>query len=341
MRATSMMKALQTEGFKAQVLFLYKKRPAYDNISGVSVLLDRPPINVADFVTILVRLYHHIKQFKPTAVVGMAHYSSPIATLVAMLLGVPRRVATQTNPPKTHNILARILDWICGTTGVYTANIAASVAIYSDFVKYPSTYRKRLKVVTNGITIRNPTLTRAEAREKFGLSPKRYLLVNCGRLSEQKNQKYLFQVIENLPDVDLVIIGEGEKRAALEKEILDRGLSSRVTLLGEVAPDIVPNVLICGDVFLFPSTYEAFGLAAVEAMRSGLPVIASNHPALVEVIGNAGILLPLTHPKKWADEVMHIRQDNAFLEEIKMLGFQRSEEFSFEAMLAGFKKHIF
>lgn len=196
MRATSMMQALQKEGHESRTLFLYTKRPIYNHLSGVSSLLDHPPRGVSDIFAILVGLVRYLREFRPTAVVGMAHYASPLATFSALLLGISRRIATQTNPPKSRGKLARTLDQICGTTGIYTANIAASDTIFNDFDHYPEVYRKRLHVVSNGITVREPKLTKQAARAKFGLSSDAFLMVNCGRLSKQKNQTFLLEILE-------------------------------------------------------------------------------------------------------------------------------------------------
>jgi len=89
-----------------------------------------------------------------------------------------------------------------------------------------------------------------------------------------------------------VLWGEGEERAALERDVQRLGLSSRFVLPGR-APSIAECLAGC-DCFVQPSQSESFGLAAAEAMASGVPVVASAVGGLTEIIedGRSGLLVP-------------------------------------------------
>lgn len=63
--------------------------------------------------------------------------------------------------------------------------------------------------------------------------------------------------------------------------------------------------------FLFPSLYEGFGVPAIEAMKFGCPVIASNSSALPEVLGDAAILLPPHAPDRWLEAILSVHGDSA------------------------------
>ncbi|WP_422352329.1 glycosyltransferase family 4 protein [Stenotrophomonas sp. AR026] len=337
-RSTAMSEALNAKGIPSRVVFLYRKRGAYDGLDFCHSLLMGKPKGLLDVLKVLWGLARDIRQFKPTAVVGMAHYSSPIAAIAAFALGVPNRIATQTNPPATVPLLGRILDYTCGVVGLYTSNICASHSIESDFSGHPKCYRRTLTTVVNGVGDLPPPsteLNRKSLRAKLGLDERSIVIVNCGRLSSQKNQALLVDCIKHI-DAHLVIIGEGELRSDIEARIIRLGVRDKVTLVGEVAPSEINSYLSVGDIFAFPSNFEAFGLAAVEAMRSGLPIVSSNHPALAEVVGDSGVLIDPRDETRWISELNSLAVDNSRRSELADKSRSRAKHFSFERMLDGF-----
>ena len=336
-RATAMLNGLLAEGTDAALLFLYTKRPVFDGMASVSSLSASRPTNPLALIAIFMRLVLHVRRTKPTAIVGFAHYASPLAALAGQLNGVPIRIASQTNTPTSHGYLARTLDWLCGTFGVYTDNIAVSETIESMFERYPAGYRARLKTVLNGVTPPTPRMDQRGGRASFGL-PDKFTIVNCGRLSRAKNQKALLRIVERLPDVHLVIIGEGELRSDLQSEITERGLQSRVTLVGEVPSSQVPEYLNCGDIFVFPSLHEGFPVALLEAMQVGLPIIVSDHPAVVEAVGEAGPTLSPDDTDRWVQAIKYLRDNVDARVEAARASTDRGRMFTFEKMLAQYRQ---
>lgn len=94
----------------------------------------------------------------------------------------------------------------------------------------------------------------------------------------------VFRRIRQRVRARFVLIGDGPVRAGLEKRVIDEGLASEVTFLGE-QQDLVPFLSVA-DVFLLPSAQESFGLAALEAMACEVPVVASRVGGLPEIIEN-------------------------------------------------------
>jgi len=113
-------------------------------------------------------------------------------------------------------------------------------------------------------------------RTEFNLTKDSIILLSVGELNKRKNHKVVINAIKmlNKKDIFYFIIGEGKLRGFLTKLIIKLGLSDRVFLLG-YRKDI-PNLLRASDIFIFPSIREGLGMAALEAMASGLPLIASH-----------------------------------------------------------------
>jgi L-malate glycosyltransferase len=122
------------------------------------------------------------------------------------------------------------------------------------------------------------------------------------------------KVAAETPSV-LVMVGDGPERPAAEDEARALGVTNSVFFLGKI--ETVAPLLASADVFLLPTSSESFGLSALEAMASGVPVVGSDSGGLPEVVTNgvtgllypvgdvdsmaAGVLSIITHPSRQAD----------------------------------------
>ncbi len=133
-------------------------------------------------------------------------------------------------------------------------------------------------------------------RESLGISANAKVVLNVGSLRTQKNQHSILlaatEITRQFPNVVILIAGEGPLRAQLRDAIDRKGLRNVVSLLGSRSD--VPALLQLADLFLFPSRWEGLGLAVVEAQFSGVPVVASDIPALREAVipDRTAILVP-------------------------------------------------
>ncbi len=109
--------------------------------------------------------------------------------------------------------------------------------------------------------------------------------------------------------VKLLLIGDGPDRPAVEDRVKELGLSRKVNFLG--SQESVERILPCADIFVLPSIYESFGLAALEAMASGLPVVATNTGGIPEVVedGVTGLLVPPKSPHALARAILALASD--------------------------------
>ena len=140
-----------------------------------------------------------------------------------------------------------------------------------------------------------------ESREKLGLSQTTKILLSVGRLEPIKGYDVLINALSFLNisddfDVRLLIIG-GDSKSQNELERLNslklkHGLSNQVNFLGAIDHDELPIYLSAADVFVMPSAYETFGIAALEASACNLPVIAPQVGGLKSVVkhGQTGFL---------------------------------------------------
>lgn len=127
---------------------------------------------------------------------------------------------------------------------------------------------------------------RTAFRAELGWPADTPVILHVGRFNEQKNHGGLLDVFERVlalvPAARLVLVGDGLLRPTVEESIAARGIGEQVRLLG-LRGD-VPRLMGLSDVFLFPSFFEGFGLAALEANAAALPVVASRVPGLTEAV---------------------------------------------------------
>ena len=157
---------------------------------------------------------------------------------------------------------------------------------------------------------------RAMSRGELALGADDEVIVTVGRQEDQKGHRVLIEafagVQEKRPKAVLLIVGrEGHSTAELHGMVAELGLGASVRFLGH--RDDVPDVLASADVFAFPSLYEGLGGAVIEAMALGLPIVASDIPALREVVkvGENAALVPPGDVSSLQSAVENLLSDSA------------------------------
>jgi glycosyltransferase involved in cell wall biosynthesis len=183
-------------------------------------------------------------------------------------------------------------------------------------------------VVTNGVRMPEPS---ADPRAKLDLDPGAFVVGGIGRLHDQKGWDVLCAAAERvraeLPAAQFVVVGEGEERRALEPLAARAGV--RLAGYRSRASSLVHGF----DVLAVPSRYEGFGLVAVEAMLSDVPVVASAVGGLPTVVGDAGVLVPPDDPVALAEALLALATDPAARRRLAERGRARAvERFGIERM---------
>lgn len=125
-------------------------------------------------------------------------------------------------------------------------------------------------------TIMNAPCNKPLKRYEMDIPEDGFILVSVGELNENKNHKVIIDAMKilNNPNIYYVICGKGKKRNFLKEYAVEQNLAENVRFLGFCSD--VPQVLKACDVFCFPSQREGLGIAALEAMACGLPLVTSN-----------------------------------------------------------------
>jgi glycosyltransferase involved in cell wall biosynthesis len=195
--------------------------------------------------------------------------------------------------------------------------IAASELIQS-ILERDGIARERIEVVHDGVNVeaidRQPLV---DAHAEFWLPHGAPLVGNVAALAAHKGQKHLIaaaaKVVRELPDVRFLVIGEGELRDVLERQIRTLGLERHVLLAGFRAD--VLGLMKSFDLFVMSSITEGLGSAILEAMSCGKAVVATRTGGIPEAVvdGETGRLVPPRDEKALAFAIQHLlgRRDEA------------------------------
>lgn len=152
-----------------------------------------------------------------------------------------------------------------------------------------------------------------ERRAEFGWSNKDFVLVTVARLAREKGQRHLLHamaaVVRSVPEVRLLLVGEGPDEGDLRRLVAGLGLEGAVAFAGNRSD--VPALLAMADVFVFPSVSEGLGIAVMEAMAAARPVVASRADGIQELVtdGADGLLVPPANPEALAHAVVALHGD--------------------------------
>ena len=126
---------------------------------------------------------------------------------------------------------------------------------------------------------------KAEARQALGWQANDRYLVSCGRLSREKNFDVLIKAVSEMEEkARLVILGEGDLRPDLLKQVESLGLKDSVLLPGNVSQGEVARYFAAADLFSFASPNETQGLVVLEAMAAGTPPVVVNEGGIKDFV---------------------------------------------------------
>ena len=231
-----------------------------------------------------------VKKFSPDVAIGF-QVGTFLAGFTATLgMGIPM-IAAERNSPDLFDFMpdGEKQRWWAGRALMMADCVAVQLDSYRE--KYPLKLRSRI------VSIPNPVIQlKCPAYPNESVSPPCRIL-NVGRLSEQKNQMLLIRAFARIalhyPDWSLTLLGEGDQRGEIEDLIVRKRLTGQVELVGTVTD--VDAWYRESALLAFPSLWEGFPNALVEAFRQGLPAVGLEQTAGVNELlqhNKSGLLAP-------------------------------------------------
>jgi glycosyltransferase involved in cell wall biosynthesis len=245
------------------------------------------------------------------------------------LVYLPPRVAR----PFAHWLSMNVFHWYCNN---FDRVIAPSHQVADILCNYY--LRCPVSVVPTGIEIeRFQNGDGQRIRDEWQIAPQEKLLLFTGRVCHEKNVELLVRALVHIlkgePLARLAIVGQGPAETALKRLAAKLGIASRVHFAGYRPYNEMANIYAAGDLFLFASQTETQGLVTVEAMASGIPVVAVRGPGTLDVLKEeTGGLLCEPNEVDLAEQVIRLLRDPTLYAQKAEEARQRSDDFSSLAM---------
>lgn len=231
---------------------------------------------------IAVRLYRLMMEFKPD-VVHTHLYAASYGIAASIFAKVPVKIHTIHNVAtkefkKINRIINRIFYHYYGVIPV-----SISPLIKQTVQKEYNLAENSVAMIYNGIDLK-----RCLPKENYAFNKDRIDIIHVGSFKEQKNHVGLLRsfkmVYDQYPNANLILIGSGELEEQVENCIKNLELGENVELLGLRAD--VYSFLNAADIFVFPSLWEGMPISLIEAMATGLPILATRVGGIPDMIEN-------------------------------------------------------
>ncbi len=216
---------------------------------------------------------------------------------------------------------------------------------YVDTIISPSGYIQRLLRSEGRASVVLPNGAQLFPFHTMERNDLTHTIVYAGRLEKYKGVDYLIRslpaILKRFPDTELLIVGGGTERLALERLTLELGVGQAVTFRGYVDRDTLQEVYAQAAVVVMPSVgVEAFGLIGIEAMSVGRPVIATNIGGIPDWLldGKTGFLVAPKNADAISDAVIRLFSDEALLFTMMRQARERAEEFDAQKHVDGLLK---
>ncbi len=239
----------------------------------------------------VLRLRSLVRALHPDVVVAFTTEANVVSLCACLGLGVPVVISERNQPDRTGlgklNKIARSMTYAFATTIVMQTEPIATWA--------RARFRVPVAIIPNPVLLKHTEPPHGDRLSAARHARKR--IISVGRLAHQKGFDILIRSFAGLaakhPDWRLVIYGEGPERAALEQLRAESGLAGRIALPGTTKD--IEAAFYEASLFVLPSRFEGYPNALLEALASGLPVIATACPgATAEILGEDfhGVLVP-------------------------------------------------
>jgi len=280
-------------------------------------------------ITASFKLMRMVKKYKIDLI--HAHYIMPpglIAVIVGKLLKTPVVLTIHGSDIfrlSRKSILKPLIRYILRNSSQI---FAVSEAVKSEVIQLERDLEDKIEVTWNAVDLKkfNPQ-NDSSFREELNLEPGKPLILFVGNLVAQKGVKYLIEAKKFFKnDSYLVIVGSGPLQRELKAMVEYEGLKY-VKFVN--ARDDIEKIMPQADVLVLPSTSESFGIVLLEALASGVPIVATNVGGIPEIVtGDVGIIVEPRNPVAIAEAVDKILSDPQLKSEFKSNARKRAFKYS-------------
>jgi glycosyltransferase involved in cell wall biosynthesis len=293
--------------------------PSVGKVNGIKVCSLKTMTKVYNVPIVPSLFWRLLDEEKPDIIHAHQYpvFFSDVSVAVSCLRHIPLLLHVHVVSEAKSVMSGFVSDLYYSTLGLRTLQTADAVVVPS--LAYKSKLLKmhvkpdKIQVIPYGIDTKkfHAKTEGEEFKTRYHCQGSKVIL-SVGRLNYQKGFQYLIRampaVLKQIPNVKLIIVGEGEQLAYLNKLSKSLGVSESVIFTGAIGPAEIPNAYSAADVFVLPSFFESFGITLIEAQAAGKPVIGTRVGGVPEALvdGETGFLVEPGDPKQLEIAIIRI-----------------------------------
>lgn len=269
----------------------------------------RDPLNIF-------RILAYLQKHKPNVVHTQLEFSDTLGNIAAKLLGIPS-VSTvhtiETQAIRTRAFWRQQIRFFA-LRSFCTRVIAVSDKTRTHHIQHGKFSPNKIITMYNGIDLEKfqvvNSLNTKKTRQALNLPDKGTIICTVAVLREQKGIQFMIDalpiILEQFPDVNYLVVGDGQYGIRLKSLAVSRGVEERVVFAGHRTD--IPEILMLSDVFVLPTLGDALPTVLIEAMAAKKPIIASDVGGVPEIITDevTGLLIPPANPSNLATACLEI-----------------------------------
>jgi glycosyltransferase involved in cell wall biosynthesis len=265
----------------------------------------------------------------------------PERTVVTCHDLIPLLAAEGVIPIRIPATVVRTFRWRIAHLARARRVIVDSEATKAALERYTSVAPEHIAVVPLGVspTFRTIPDAGSATRGSAGVSDTAIVVLQVASAGRYKNTPTLLHAFAGLRSrlpADVILVRIGAPFYPDEEALAEQlGLAASIRYIGHVDDRTLASWYNAADLLVFPSLWEGFGWPPLEAMACGTPVVASNVPAIAEVVGDAGLLVPARDPAAVADAAEQVLTDPARAARMRERGLARARQFTWARAAAG------
>lgn len=326
--AENLAYGLKAEGHEVLIISFYCMHTAItDRLEKNGIRIEYLGKKKGFDLSIVFKMRKIMKKFRPD-IVHTHRYVLPYAFLASARLNV-KRVHTVHNVaekevPQKQLPMQKVLFKKFGVIPV-----AITPLTQKSIEDYYGLNQSEVTLVYNGID-----LTQCIAKKNTQIDSQIKIL-HVGRFAPQKNHEMMVEafadVVKDYPKCELDLVGDGDLVDSVKQKVTELGIEEKVHFVGLL--DKVYEKMSESDIFILPSNYEGMPITLIEAMATGLPIVATAVGGVPDMIedGKSGLLVGVTKDKI-AKGIVSLIEDAMLRETVSQGAKQRSVQFSMENM---------
>lgn len=327
---------LQKEGFEVEIISLYSiESPILRRLEKKGFKVIKLNKKLGLDMSIVVKLFLLFLKNKPDVIHTHLH-SLKYAVFGSTLARIPIRIHTiHSVAEKDANITNRLFNKIF-FNWFSILPVSISPQVKETILETYSLKKNQVPMIYNGVNVNDYSV-----KTKYCIDKKTIRIIHIGNFKEAKNHIGILNsisiVCESYPNVELELIGSGVLKDKIKAKAFELSIQNKIKFLGEQTN--INDRLISADIFILPSLWEGMPISLIEAMASGLPIVATDVGGIPDMIkNNENGVLVRNNPSKIAQGIITLIENESLRETLGRNAVLSSRKYTAKIMAKAYSE---